>query len=188
MRKLLSIILVLGVCVGGAGAQSTWYPRSANYVTSGDFIGSGLNISGDGYIGGNLTVVGNVTAPGGAAFLSEMVINVPISASSVDQFVFVSDGAWTITSVKEIHAVAGNDGSDVNFTVMVCDDGEGPDEGLMVHNSTVDLKAGAKTIQEADISGLAANVTLANNDTIAVDFQGNLATLAGGVITIEMKR
>lgn len=176
MRKLLSIILVLGVCVGGAGAQSTWYPRSANYVTSGDFIGSGLNISGDGYIGGNLT------------FLSEMVINVPISASSVDQFVFVSDGAWTITSVKEIHAVAGNDGSDVNFTVMVCDDGEGPDEGLMVHNSTVDLKAGAKTIQEADISGLAANVTLANNDTIAVDFQGNLATLAGGVITIEMKR
>lgn len=56
--------MAASLLIGAVAAQSSWYPRSTNYTTSGYFIGAGLNISGDGYIGGNHTVVGDQDVEG----------------------------------------------------------------------------------------------------------------------------
>jgi hypothetical protein len=56
--KYLSIFLIM-LLIGMAGAQSTWYPRSADYNTTGD-----VNAA-DGTFTGSVSVAGVVTATGG---------------------------------------------------------------------------------------------------------------------------
>ena len=57
-RELIAIIVTAALLIGAAVSQSSWYPRSQDYTTSGGFVGSFFNVTGDGYVGGNLTVDG----------------------------------------------------------------------------------------------------------------------------------
>lgn len=180
--------------IASTRAYTTTNTLTSEQVTSTDDITAAdtvyaddADITNNTAIGGTLAVTGVSTFTGDVVG-TKHVINIPISASSVDGYAFVSDSNWTVTAIKEIHAVAGNDESPVNVTVTVCDDTEAPASGLPCHNTSIDLKGTAATIQEPTLSGIAANLTIANNDTIGLDFAGTLTNLAGGIITIEVER
>lgn len=167
------------------GADTDGTPTSSrSFTTTTTVTAEQLTSTDDATIAGDASVGGTLTV--GAVVGTTHIVTIPISAASVDTYAFVSDGDWTIASIKEIHAVAGNDTSPANVTITVCDDTEAPSAGLPCHNTTIDLKGTAATIQEPTLSLVAANYTLANNDTLGVDFSGTLTTLAGGTITIEM--
>lgn len=178
MRKLFGLLMLL-MLIGSASAASTWYPRSADYNTSGDINADNGAFSGDVNIVGALTV-------GGVIVPQEVSLVVPITASSVDQYCFIADAAYNITGIREIHAVAGNDASPVNVTVRICDDTEAPASGLNVSTAVLSLKSSAATLQSATLNS--SNVAVAANDMVALDFTGTLTTLAGGCVQIDMKR
>ena len=118
----------------------------------------------------------------------EMVVTVPVSATSVDGTIFIANDAWVITKIEEVHSVLGTDGSAVTAQVMKCTTTQAPSAGTAMTTGTFDLKGTVETVQSGTLSGTAADYTLADGDRIAVDYTGTLTTLAGGVITIHMKR
>lgn len=88
-RELIAIIVTAALLIGAAASQSSWYPRSENYTTTGWFVGDGLYLSGDGIIEGNLTVGGTpmwhvqtITNPAAAA--SGEVLNGTAGAITTD--------------------------------------------------------------------------------------------------------
>jgi hypothetical protein len=127
---------------------------------------------------------------GGVIVPQEMVINWPISASSVDENIFIADDAWRVTKIEEVHAVAGSEGAPnlFNATVVKISGVTAPGSGLPMHNATITLSATANTVITPTLSTIAANSTLADGDKIGVNYQGTGTSLAGGVITIHMKR
>jgi len=60
-REIFAVLAAALLLIGAGAAQSSWYPRSQDYATSGGFVGSFFNVTGDGNIGGNLTVGGTIT-------------------------------------------------------------------------------------------------------------------------------
>ena len=86
-RELVAIIVTAALLIGAAASQSSWYPRSDNYTTTGWFVGDGLYLSGDGIIEGNLTV-------GGTPMWHVQTITTPAAAAS-DEVLNETDGAIT---------------------------------------------------------------------------------------------
>lgn len=120
----------------------------------------------------------------------ETVINVPIDPSEVDQSVFIADDAWQITKIEEVHAVAQNTAfpNTGNLTIRKCTGTEAPSAGDAMHNTTMWLNSTVNTVVTPTLSGVSTNLTLADGNRIALDFNGTTSTLAGGVLTIHMKR
>ena len=125
---------------------------------------------------------------GGVIVPQEMVIVWPISASSVDESIFIASDSWQITHIEEVHTVAGNDGSAVNVTVTNCDGTDAPSAGNNMLQAVIDLKGTANTMQTGTLTATTADLQLADGDRLALDYSGTLTTLAGGSITIHMKR
>lgn len=128
-----------------------------------------------------LTVGGNIIP-------QEIVITYPLSATTVDANIFVADDAWIVTSIEEVHTVAGNDGSAVTLMVDKCTTTDAPGAGTDMIQAVIDLKGTANTTQTGTLSATPADYTLADGDRIAVDVSGTLTSLAGGVLVIHMKR
>jgi hypothetical protein len=118
----------------------------------------------------------------------EMVVTFPLDASSVDGNIFIADDAWIVTSIEEVHSTAGNDGSAVSLMVDMCTGTEAPGSGTDMIQAVIDLKGTANTVQTGTLSATPAHYTLADGDRIAIDVSGALTTLAGGILTIHMKR
>jgi len=115
----------------------------------------------------------------------EMVITWSISSTGVDGNIFVADDAWTITSIEEVHAVAGTDVGGATLWVRICDGTEAPSAGDAAQTATFNLTAAANTVQTATLS---ATKTLADGNRLALDYTGALTALAGGVATVHLKR
>lgn len=193
MKKILSI-LMLFIMVGAASAA--WYPRSADYNTTGNvnahdgtFTGD-MTVTGVGtFSGGTGTKTLTVTdadklTVGGVIVPQEIAIPFTYTASSVDIGVFSAKGAWNITGVELVPRVAGNDASAVNVTVKVCDSGEAPSSGDAALSAVLDLKGTADTTQSGT---LGTNVAVTATQYVALDFTGTL-TNAVGMGTIWLKR
>ena len=180
MRKVLSLSLSLLLMVGVVGAyQETLRGDYSQLVTdvATDTTGAGITIA----------ALNGLQADVDA--LEEGLFVVwPIASGSVDENIFIATGGWIITSIEEVHAVAGDDTSPVNFTVKRCNGTEAPGAGEAMHNTTIDLKGTADTVQAATLTKLTAYLTLADGDRIALDYAGTLASLAGGSVTIHMER
>lgn len=86
-RELIAIIVSAALLIGAAASQSSWYPRSDNYTTTGWFVGDGLYLSGDGIIEGKLTV-------GGTPMWHVQTITTPVAATS-EEVLDGTDGAIT---------------------------------------------------------------------------------------------
>lgn len=186
MKKILSI-LMLFIMVGAASAA--WYPRSADYNTTGNVNAHDGTFTGDMTVAGVGTKTLTVTdadklTVGGVIVPQEIAIPFTYTASSVDIGVFSAKGAWNITGVELVPRVAGNDASAVNVTVKVCDSGEAPSSGDAALSAVLDLKGTADTTQTGT---LGANVAVAATQYIALDFTGTL-TNAVGMGTIWLKR
>lgn len=123
--------------------------------------------------------VGSVIVP------QEMVVVWPVSSTGVDGNIFIADDGWMITSIEEVHAVAGTDGGGATLWVRVCDGTEAPSSGDAAQIATIDLQGTANTVQTATLS---ATKSLADGNRLALDYTGVLTALAGGTVTVHMKR
>jgi len=122
----------------------------------------------------------------------EMVVTFPISASSVDESVFTALDEWQVTHISEAHSVAGTEAAPnaANLTLVKLTGTDAPSAGLPMHNTTIDLSATStvNTVQSPTLSLISANLTLAYGDRIGANYAGTLTTLAGGSVTVHMKR
>jgi hypothetical protein len=105
-------------------------------------------------------------------------------AASVDRHIFVANGAYVVTGIKMIPRVVGSNGGAVNVMLKLCDDDEAPSAGDDALTGTLDLKGTADRIQSGTLSG---TPTLADGDSLALDFTGTL-TDAVGTITVYVRR
>lgn len=114
-------------------------------------------------------------------------IVVPISASSVDEYVFVADDAWWLVKAEEVHSVAGTEVAPIaaNLTIRICDDAEAVTGGVNSTISVIPLNDAANTINTASLNSAAA--VLADGDMIAFDYAGTLTGLRGSV-TLTLRR
>jgi len=114
-----------------------------------------------------------------------------LNADQVDQAFFIADRAYQVVGITEIHAVAGNDGSAVNMQVTKDTGTNAPGAGadLLTNNTNAgfNMKGTANTLQTGTLTATAADLVMAAGDRLSVDFAGNVATLAGTVVSVVLK-
>jgi hypothetical protein len=100
-----------------------------------------------------------------------------------------------VVSIREVHAVAGNDGSDVTGTIRRCQGTEAATAGDDLLGATkINLKGTALTEQKFDaadsgeLTSTTANLTLEAGDRLSLDVTGTTTTLAGVIVTVLLKR
>jgi hypothetical protein len=100
-----------------------------------------------------------------------------------------------VVSIREVHAVAGNDGSDVTATIRRCQGTEAATAGDDLLGTTkINLKGTALTEQKFDaadsgeLTSTTANLTLEAGDRLSLDVTGTTTTLAGVILTVLLKR
>lgn len=109
------------------------------------------------------------------------------NASLADQAFFVADRAYTVVAIKEVHSVAGTDGSAVSLQVVKDTATDAPGAGTDLLSAGFDMKGTANTVQSGALAASAATLKLAAGDRLAVDFAGTLTTLAGVVVTVYLE-
>lgn len=112
---------------------------------------------------------------------------VPISASSVDEYVFVSDDPWWLVKVEEIHVAAGTEVAPIaaNLTIRICDNAEAVTGGINATTAVIPLNSAANTFNTATLNS--TNSLIADADMIAFDYAGTLTGLRGSV-TLTLRR
>jgi hypothetical protein len=118
----------------------------------------------------------------------DMLVNVPIAATTVDSNVFIATGPCEVVGVSEVHTVAGSDGGAVTLDVTKCDGTEAPASGVTVLSSTIDLKGTANTVVNRTLTATRADRKLIAGERLGINVTGTLTALAGGVVTIRIKR
>jgi hypothetical protein len=120
----------------------------------------------------------------------EVVYELAANGNLVDETFFIADRAYEVILATEVHATAGNDGSDVSaqLTIDKATDvpGGGTDLVSLDSNKGFLLKGTANTVQIATWKDTRFNIMLAG-DRLSVDYAGNLATLAGVVISVSLR-
>jgi hypothetical protein len=118
----------------------------------------------------------------------DRVVTVPLRAAAevVDQYFFTANGrAYEVISVDYVGTVAGSDGSAVTGDITVCSSGEAPSEGATVLGATkIDFKGTAETVQSP---ALAAAVTVADGESLALNVTGTATAVAGAAITVILR-
>jgi hypothetical protein len=118
----------------------------------------------------------------------DMLVNVPIAAATVDSNVFIATGPCEVVGVSEVHTVAGSDGGAVTLDVTKCDGTEAPASGVTVLSSTIDLKGTANTVVNRTLTATTADRKLIAGERLGINVTGTLTALAGGIVTIRIKR
>jgi hypothetical protein len=142
---------------------------------------------------GGAQVLANEGTASSASFkmqaANRVVVRHPISAASVDDWIFIADRAYTVVSIKEVHSVAGTDAGSVTLDIRkVTADGQAP--GATAGASVIELLSSAfnlKSTANTVVSGTLAVTSIAAGDRIGANFAGVLTALAGGVVVIELQ-
>lgn len=125
------------------------------------------------------------------AIPQSFVVTHHVVAASLDTHIFVAPFPCEVVSVREIHSVAGSDGSAVALDVKKCTGTDAPSAGTTVLSSTFDLKSTANTlVSKTAASGLSATLSVRKLDTgntLALDYTGTLTAVVG-VVQIEIKQ
>jgi hypothetical protein len=178
----LNVTNVTTISSSGKGTFATLDATGATFL-NGTTVGSGDTLA---VTDADKLTVAGVIVP------QEMVITFPISATSVDSSVFIAADAWRVTHIEEVHSVTGTEVAPIaaNLTLVKITGANAPSAGLPMHNTTISLAAAgtANTVQAPTLSLVLANLTLADGDRIGANFAGTLTTLAGGSVTVHMKR
>ena len=93
-----------------------------------------------------------------------------------------------VVAVREVHATAGTDGSDVTGTIRRCQGTEAATAGDDLLSATIDLKGTALTEQTPALTATTANLTLEAGDRLSLDVTGATTALAGVILTVLLKR
>lgn len=122
---------------------------------------------------------------GGKIVPQYLILNVPINADSVDQWVFVADAAYELDTVELSYTVASTSGTfDLKKSTTV----QAPASGDTMLTGTVDMSQPANTVYAGTKHGTEGNRRLADGDKLSVCFAGTMTDLAGGVVTIRLFR
>jgi hypothetical protein len=118
-----------------------------------------------------------------------------IASSVADVQFFTAPVKCEVVSIREIHAVAGSDGSAVSGTIRRCQGTEAATAGDDLLGSTkIDFKGTALTEQKFDaadsgeLTSTTANLTLEAGDRLSLDVTGTTTALAGVIVTVLLKR
>ncbi len=112
-----------------------------------------------------------------------------IASSVADVQFFTAPVKCQVVSIREVHAVAGNAGSDVTATIRRCQGTEAATAGDDLLGTTkINLKGTALTEQTPALTSTTANLTLDAGDRLSLDVTGTTTTLAGVILTVLLKR
>ena len=122
---------------------------------------------------------------GGKIVPQYLILNVPMNADSVDQWVFVADAAYELDTVELSYTVASTSGTfDLKKSTTV----QAPASGDTMLTGTVDISQTANTVYAGTKHGTEGNRRLADGNKLSVCFTGTMTGLAGGVVTIRLFR
>ena len=112
-----------------------------------------------------------------------------IASSVADVQFFTAPVKCEVVSIREVHATAGSDGSDVTGTIRRCQGTEAATAGDDLLGTTkINLKGTALTEQAPALTSTTANLTLDAGDRLSLDVTGTTTALAGVIITVLLKR
>jgi hypothetical protein len=112
-----------------------------------------------------------------------------IASSVADVQFFTAPVKCEVVAIREVHATAGNDGSDVTATIRRCQGTEAATAGDDLLGTTkINLKGTALTEQAPALTSTTANLTLDAGDRLSLDVTGTTTTLAGVIVTVLLKR
>ena len=112
-----------------------------------------------------------------------------ISGTVADVQFYTAPVDCEVVSIREVHAVAGNDGSDVTGTIRRCQGTEAATAGDDLLGTTkINFKGTALTEQTPALTDTTASLQLDAGDRLSLDVTGTTTTLAGVIVTVLMKR
>jgi hypothetical protein len=112
-----------------------------------------------------------------------------IASSVADVQFFTAPVKCEVVSIREVHAVAGDDGSAVTGTIRRCQGTEAATAGDDLLGTTkINLKGTALTEQAPALTSTTANLTLDAGDRLSLDVTGTTTNLAGVIVTVLLKR
>jgi hypothetical protein len=112
-----------------------------------------------------------------------------IASSVADVQFYTAPVKCEVVAIREVHATAGNDGSDVTATIRRCQGTEAATAGDDLLGTTkINLKGTALTEQAPALTSTTANLTLDAGDRLSLDVTGTTTTLAGEIVTVLLKR
>jgi hypothetical protein len=112
-----------------------------------------------------------------------------IASSVADVQFFTAPVKCEVVSIREVHTVAGDDGSAVTGTIRRCQGTEAATAGDDLLGTTkINLKGTALTEQTPALTSTTANLTLDAGDRLSLDVTGTTTTLAGVILTVLLKR
>ena len=125
---------------------------------------------------------------GGVIVPTEIAITVRYIATSVNETVFIADGAWKITGIKEAHSVVGGALNKAYIEKLTSTTAPGSGTTCMkAPSGGFDLTATINTVQSATLSDAASDYTLASGNRLGVVYGGTAGSRVGD-ITIFLKR
>ena len=118
-----------------------------------------------------------------------------IASSVADVQFFTAPVKCQVITIREIHTVAGSDGSAVTATISRCQGTEAATAGDDLLGTTkIDLKGTALTEQKFDaadsgeLTSTAANLILEAGDRLSLDVTGTTTAVAGVIISVLLER
>jgi hypothetical protein len=94
-----------------------------------------------------------------------------------------------VVGVREVHTVAGTDGSAVTGTIRRCQGTEAATAGDdLLGDTKLDLKGTALTEQAPALTATNGNLVLEAGNRLALDVTGTTTALAGVILTVLLKR
>jgi hypothetical protein len=115
--------------------------------------------------------------------------NFYIASSVADVQFWTAPVKCEVVAVREVHAVAGDDGSAVTGTIRRCQGTEAATAGDDLLGSTkINFKGTALTEQTPALTDTTANLTLDAGNRLSLDVTGTTTNLAGVILTVLLKR
>lgn len=112
-----------------------------------------------------------------------------IASSVADVQFWTAPVKCTVVGIREVHAVAGDDGGAVTATIRRCQGTEAATAGDDLLGSTkINLKGTALTEQAPALTDTTADLTLEAGNRLSLDVTGTTTTLAGVIVTVLLKR
>lgn len=131
-----------------------------------------------------------LTEPRGGAsneiFLRRVIVNQVILAANAANFAFfITDAAYQVVSIKEIHSVVG--GAVAAVTVEKLTGTTAPGSGTAIPTAAFDCTATINTLLTATLTSTVADTKLAAGDRLGIVGTGTRTGLLG-VVVVELKR
>ena len=111
-----------------------------------------------------------------------------IASSVADVQFFIAPVKCEVVAVREVHAVAGSDGSAVTGTIRRCQGTEAATAGDDLLSATINLRGSPFDEQTPALTATTANLTLETGNRLSLDVTGTTTNLAGVTITVLLKR